>query len=209
MIGGLFRPWARIVGTGDTQTNNGAHFVITFFVLVTACLSLPSPRRKMQKKLADATRIDSVGSKTRGGSVIHGAAAFATEDTSDAATAARRERGLDNRRVRLTVERSKRQRHLFKTDWGKSIHEVEEGCRGMLILVSRDEEEDAEIALFYKVRCGVRAACRFPWLSFERRETPLLACFAVGVGVRGVPAFVFLCVSCSWRMCVSYILIRV
>lgn len=138
----------------------------------------------MQKKLADATKIDPgvVLSRTRGGAASRGAAAASAAEALDpllAETAARRERGLDKKRVRLTVERSKRQKHVFNTDWGKGVHEVEESCRGELSLVSRDEEEEAEIALFYKV-CGA-AWCgprRVPFFfsSYGTGQLRLVAC---------------------------------
>lgn len=123
------------------------------------CLS--PPRRKMQKKLEAATKIADTGggggSRTRAGSAIHGAAAASAAATVSpvlAETAARRERGLDKKRIKFTVQRSKRQRHVINASWGKWIHEVEDFCRGELSLVSRDEEEEAEIALYYKVRRG-------------------------------------------------------
>eukprot|EP00903_Cladosiphon_okamuranus_P019497 g17930.t1 len=110
--------------------------------------------RRMQKKLADATKIvDPGGSRTRSGSAAQGAAAASASETlaaMKAETAARREQGLDKQRVKFTVQRNKRQRHVFHTSWGKGVDYVEDACRSELDLVSRDEEEEAEIALFYK-----------------------------------------------------------
>ena len=122
----------------------------------------------MQKKLQAATKIVDTGgggSRTRAGSAIHGAAAASAAATVNpvlAETAERRERGLNRKRIKFTVQRNKRQRHVFRVDWGREIHAVEEACRGEPSLVSRDEEEEAEIALYYKVRRGtVRGtACR-------------------------------------------------
>lgn len=116
--------------------------------------------RKMQKKLADATNIESATRKTRGGGrsssassslAAAAAAAAAAAEAGSAETAARHLREQDQRSVKLRVERNKRQKYVFNARRGTQVAFLETKCREELDLLSRDESDDAEIALFFEV----------------------------------------------------------
>ncbi|CAM9747983.1 unnamed protein product, partial [Ectocarpus sp. 4 AP-2014] len=103
--------------------------------------------RRMKQKLADATNIDmapTVVGRLRASGVATGSPVVSAE------TAARREREQNQKGVKLMVKRSKQQQHLFHTKLGTLVSVVEEKCREDPDLVSREEEEDAEVALFWK-----------------------------------------------------------
>ncbi|CAM9834066.1 unnamed protein product, partial [Ectocarpus sp. 6 AP-2014] len=103
--------------------------------------------RRMKQKLADATNIDmapTVMGRLRASGVATGSPVVSAE------TAARREREQNQKGVKLMVKRSKQQQHLFHTKLGTLVSVVEEKCREDPDLVSREEEDDAEVALFWK-----------------------------------------------------------
>ncbi|CAB1117070.1 unnamed protein product [Ectocarpus sp. CCAP 1310/34] len=102
---------------------------------------------RMKQKLADATNIDmasTVIGRQRPPGVATGSPVVSAE------TAARREREQNQKGVKLMVKRSKQQQHLFHTKLGTLVSVVEDKCREDPDLVSREEEEDAEVALFWK-----------------------------------------------------------
>ncbi|CAN0412540.1 unnamed protein product [Ectocarpus fasciculatus] len=101
----------------------------------------------MKQKLADATNIDmapTVMGRLRASGIPTGPQVVSAE------TAARREREQNQKGVKLMVKRTKQQQHVFHTRLGTKVSVVEEKCREDPDLVSREEEEDAEVALFYK-----------------------------------------------------------
>ena len=116
--------------------------------------SAPPPPRNTLRKMAAASAVDLPG-RTSGSMQERLAAMSEATEAAAAATkaaAARRIRNeLSRKHVRLRVERSKTQRHVFHTKLSTGIVNIANGCRRERALLSRDEE-DADLSLYYEVR---------------------------------------------------------
>ena len=114
----------------------------------------PPPPRNTLRKMAAASAVDLPG-RTSGSMQERLAAMSEATEAAAAATkaaAARRIRNeLSRKHVRLRVERSKTQRHVFHTKLSTGIVNIANGCRRERALLSRDEE-DADLSLYYEVR---------------------------------------------------------